>query len=558
MQINITNHVSEKLDELATVLENDNNLLITSPTDSGKTFAIVKYASLNRDKRIAFLMPTQALVDNVKIGYEGKEQNNIRCGYSKKWVQEYQDSNFICTTYDSYKFFEDDFDMVIVDEAHQLAGGGDYRNVPVSSILDIKSKLVLLTATPEVIELLPNFKKVEFVKTSKAKRTVSIIESDIKAKRTAISIIEKQKPNTLLILRIQDKQLIDHLHTLYSRDKNIVVLYSADVQQMEAHQDLDLYRQTKKGVIPKDVDILLCTSILDAGVSLEVSRNVEAWAISDYFMPNPIDMIQLYARVRTSSMYQMNLTIIGSFGVYEIDSSALPNGMNSSQLSMKMSQRYNEYSQIDFESYVGLLSYYNIQYQVINFKQGDVAKAKYAGKLKPVKIAKNLSNFKYEYDGIVHLCKNKGYENWLAIIEGKDIISSKSNRIVSSIYLDLQKAVDFNIYFGFFITEQYRKNVFIPLADACDSNTSSIIFRKVLSELLIGYNMHEGDKFTMILTNYNRLNTSQKKSIKTVSSLLYDGRKWNSSTIRLERLPKCIYVDMYLNNFIETKGTKVA
>ena len=142
MKINIGHRVSEKLDKLAEVLDNNKDILISSPTDSGKTYAIVEYAKLNEDQGIAFVMPTQALVENVKKQYE--RSSHIKCGYGEKFARDNSEATFICTTYDSYKFFEKGFRVVIIDEAHRLAGGGDFRNVPVSELLDIKLQWIMI------------------------------------------------------------------------------------------------------------------------------------------------------------------------------------------------------------------------------------------------------------------------------------------------------------------------------------------------------------------------------------------------------------------------------
>tara|TARA_R110001592_G_scaffold53133_1_gene163073 strand:+ start:1307 stop:3013 length:1707 start_codon:yes stop_codon:yes gene_type:complete len=547
--INIDEYVSEKIDILEEHLNSDDNLLISSPTDSGKTYAIIEYAKRNRNKRIAFLMPTQALVDNVKKQYEGRKGYTIKCGYGKEWVNKSK-SNFICTTYDSYKFYDYDFDTIIVDEAHRLAGGGDFRNVPVSNLLDAKSKKVLITGTPEIIEHLPNFTRVSFTKKINYRRTATIIESVKKAKFNCQHIIEGHKSDSLLLLRVQNKELIDYLHSVYSSRKKIVVLYSADKQLSEAHQDPKTLESVKKGLIPEDVDILLCTSIMDAGVSLEVNRHVEAWAVSDYYMPNAIDMVQLFARVRTNSSYTMNLTIIGQFGNSEIDESKLP-VMRSSQLAKKMAFRYSEYAELDFNNYTGLLSHYNIDHLIKKIDEGNITKVKYHRDIRPVTISQNMPNFQWEYKGVIAKLDLKGYGHWKEIITGDVIINSKSNRVVAGIYHDLQDAIDYDIYFGLFITpKQYRRNLFNSLVSAKTSYDSSEIFRTVLRELLKGLTLQEDGVFKMDLMNYKNLNTSEEqKSIRDIAKLLYNGDKWMRNRIRLERLKPCVYVSLYLEQY---------
>ena len=55
---------------------------------------------------------------------------------------------------------------------------------------------------------------------------------------------------------------------------------------------------------------------MDCGISLEVNRDVDCYAISYGNVINPIDAVQLSARVRSNSEYRMSLSIIGHFDDY--------------------------------------------------------------------------------------------------------------------------------------------------------------------------------------------------------------------------------------------------
>ena len=115
-QLEIKNYLSEELELLSELLNKGEDTLLVSPTDSGKTRAIITYAKQNLHRRIAILCPTQALVDNLK------QDCDIPAGYGKKWAQNTQFFNLLVTTYDSIQFFEDNrFDAIFIDEAHYLA-----------------------------------------------------------------------------------------------------------------------------------------------------------------------------------------------------------------------------------------------------------------------------------------------------------------------------------------------------------------------------------------------------------------------------------------------------
>ena len=121
-QLEIKNYLSEELELLSELLNKGEDTLLVSPTDSGKTRAIITYAKQNPQRRIAILCPTQALVDNLK------QDCDIPAGYGKKWAQNTQFFNLLVTTYDSIQFFEETrFDAIFIDEAHFLAQAGIYR-----------------------------------------------------------------------------------------------------------------------------------------------------------------------------------------------------------------------------------------------------------------------------------------------------------------------------------------------------------------------------------------------------------------------------------------------
>ena len=64
--LEIKKYLSEELELLSELLNKGEDTLLVSPTDSGKTRAIISYAKQNPQRRIAILCPTQALVDNSK------------------------------------------------------------------------------------------------------------------------------------------------------------------------------------------------------------------------------------------------------------------------------------------------------------------------------------------------------------------------------------------------------------------------------------------------------------------------------------------------------------
>jgi len=556
VRLNITQYVSEYSDALAKEMLCDDNLLITSPTDSGKTYSIIDFGEKNPQLRIAFLMPTQNLVRNIQENY--KSTTSLICGMSKDFAKDNRLSRFICTTYDSFNYFDKPFDIVIIDEAHCLAGHGNFRTETLAPLLEIKSKIVLLSGTPEIIERLQAFKRIDFIRKSKPK-AIKIIQSTQYAKTHAFNIIKDRNKRNLTILRINSKTIIDEIFDAYHKELNVVRLYSDSDNVQYAQQNKTTLDNVKKGIVPKEVDLILCTSILDAGISLTVERDVDCFALSDKEMPNAIDIIQLYARVRTSSKYKMDLTIVGTFGNYKIDKSIDKiNAPTSRQQIKRMNTLYDEYSQFDEESYSGVLNCYGIFVNLYNQPNYKIQDAVHVGKIKPIKIVNNLHNFPTHYKRISDKLSDKGFNNCIDYFKGNTIINSTETAIVIRLAEQIETALEMNIHPSIYIDKSYNQKKVGNLISAVDSFNQFSLFKTVIAELLKGLDYKKGIKYKMDLANYNELGSNLQNQIKIVGRLLYDGRLWNRNTITLTRLEHSENVVNYLNNFLWYFQTNVA
>jgi hypothetical protein len=544
LKYSILKYVTERSDELASVLLSCEDVLICSPTDSGKTFAIIDFANRNSQLRIAFLMPTRYLVNNIKQDY--KEINSLRCGYGKQFAKDYKGHRFICTTYDSYTNFEKPFDIVIIDEAHNIGGHGNFRTEALAPLLKIKCKKVLLTGTPEIIENLEGFQRIDFIRKS-APKEAKIIKSNISAKTHAFNLIKERTKDELLILRINDKNIIDEVYQAFRNDANIVKIYSDSEQVQYAEQDEAILNQVKKGIIPKSVDVLLCTSILDAGISLNVDRHVNCYAISDRYMPNAIDVVQLYARVRTSSHYKMKLTIIGRFGFEPLPEGYSLSSFSPSLLVKIMSDIYQTYSLLDEEAYCGILDYYGIRTNLYNHKEYSISDAKYLCHIKPIQIVKNLHNFERLHK---ELSDRLQIKSWINFFEGETIINSKETSQVIRLFEQIVDACSMNIHPSLYLDKSYNQKRVKNLIRSVDGFNNSKQFKIVMLQLLNGFDTKEGTKTKMNLDEFKKLSEPYQESIKAVSNLLYYGRKWNEKNITLTRKSDLIEINEYLNNFL--------
>jgi len=253
--------------------------LLGAPTGTGKTFAIIKYADANPYKKIVLLCPYQSLVDNIQ-----KDNPNLTCGYGSEFLSYNKTSKFIVTTYDSIEKIED-VDLYIVDEAHLLCSHSSFRDV-IPMIFQTQTKVLFITATPEIIEdLFPKYNNKDYILEFDIHRTrkdVRIFTGKYIVKHTIKDIITNNlNPSKTILIRVNSKSVIDDIMQTFKpslKDK-IACIYSDEDNVLYKNQDKEKIRELKKGKI-SDLDFILCTSIFDVGLSFEVDRDVQCYAVS--------------------------------------------------------------------------------------------------------------------------------------------------------------------------------------------------------------------------------------------------------------------------------------
>ena len=520
--LEIKKYLSEELELLNELLNKGEDTLSVSPTDSGKTRAIITYAKQNPQRRIAILCPTQALVDNLK------QDCDIPAGYGKKWAQNTQFFNLLVTTYDSIQFFEETrFDAIFIDEAHYLAQAGIYRVKALEYMMGLECQKILVTATPNVIERLEGFNKVEFVKETKPKE-IKIYNQRDNEINLAATLIKNRNPENLLMLRINNKEILDGIHERYP-DLVITKIYSDKEQVIIQGQDEEAFKNIKKGVISKSTQVVLTTSIMDCGISLEVNRDVDCYAISYGTVINPIDAVQLSARVRSNSEFKMSLSIIGHFDDYSTVTFPI-NQVKGKQRFELMATEYEMLSKLFFYDYIELLNSYNI---TVDEKKPLANLVRFNGKSgrSSISIAKNFGTSS-KYPEIEDLAKNYGYSNWLEVIKGDLSEGYKENTEYVRIFTELIEAIEYGISFKFFVKDKYYRDVLTKLKYCVDNywRDNSKEFKEFIDLLIAGYKSNE-KKVSISLKLFSGLTTQEKDVVKQLANLMFRTSKiWKTET----------------------------
>ncbi|WP_375240016.1 DEAD/DEAH box helicase [Aurantibacter sp.] len=528
--------------------------LIVSPTGTGKTFAIIRYADANPDKRIVLLCPTQSLVDNIQM-----DNPNLTCGYGAEFLSYNKTNNFIVTTYDSIEKIED-VDLYIVDEAHLTCSHSSFRDV-IPMIFQTQTKVVFITATPEIIEdLFPKYNNKDYIlefDIHRTKKEVNIFTGKYNVKLTIKDIITNNlKPSKTILIRVNSKKVIDDIMQTFKptqKDK-IACIYSDEDNVLYQNQDKEKIRELKKGKI-SDLDFILCTSIYDVGLSFEVDRDIQCYAISqdNRCMPNAIDMVQLLARVRENSGYNMDLTIIGNYGDYEIINSPFDNYKSKIQLCNEMAHRYEQYSHLSFDAYIGILNYYKIDVTEIQTLGFETHKVKMASRVSDTVIAQNFNSFPEEYAIICGNLEYMGKSHLIKLITGTESVEGlKNNANVQRVYNILFEATKLEIDLDLFIGERFSVKRYDLLKEVTTNYT--LDKRDIYSNLIRGVYSKDAI-FNYKELGFNELNKSKQKSIRTLFDMTY--KRGNFRGVKAEKILKKgvdkVFLE-YMNNITCTNS----
>ena len=398
--------------------------LLVAPTGSGKTYIIIQFAKDNPHLKLALLCPTQSLVKNI-----GEDYKDVSCGFGSEFLDRNRFSDFIVTTYDSIETLEN-MDYIFIDEGHQIASDGSYRKV-IAKILESDFKKVFISATPEIIEdYIPKTEesKLEF-RMHRPQQEIKIFSGKYNIKGIISDIINNTKGlNKTILIRLNNKDTINNL---------------------------------KMGKI-SNVDVVLCTSIYDAGLSFKVDRDIQAYAVSQDTrkMPNPIDMVQFLARVRGNSGYKMDLTIIGNYGDYEMISMELPKYKSMQRLCNLMAHRYEEYREMYFGSYHYVLNRYNIDVTEITDLGFKTSKSIRSSRVSYMDIAQNFNSFSKEYSIVSSNLDNDEQRYQIELITGDKTLGGGSNARVQRVFNHFHYATKNEIPFKCFFNETYSVEVF--------------------------------------------------------------------------------------------------
>ena len=450
---NISKRLSEVKDSL--LIDRRGTVVIKAPTDSGKTYTHINHF-YDSNSSYLFLVPTVALLNDLKAKYEARD--GVAIGSGIDFLNANRSTKTLITTYDSIKHLDSyRFNRVYIDEAHLMAGHASFRNV-CTQLIDWHKNTTYITATPETIDRLTVDYFIDISFNTPRDTFIDVIRNTTANNELnqAIWIIEKNitdKKQT--IININNKKTLEALYEHFESRANMVVLKSfRHIDQLVDGQNEKHIKSVLKGELPKEVDVLLTTSVLYAGVSLKTHRDVFAYMLTGNRMPHPVDVVQFAARVRSNEEgYKLHLTIQGKYGNFEKQDNKVQYN-NREQTSSALEAEYETYQKLNETDYTLVLNKYSLYPDYKLSEVSEMPTEALKNKVRDISIVRSLHTFS-QYSQLKDKCYHLGLstgafeqENFLHP-KGKKY-RSRVNRIIET----LEKAVEYAIPFEWFLGDK--------------------------------------------------------------------------------------------------------
>lgn len=293
--IKVKKYVSEAAPDILQTIQSHEKICIVAATGSGKTTAFFEKILPHLEGKSIVALP---YVANVK-----QAEQRFTCGalYGSLDFMDYAtayDNKIIATTYDQATRLPGD--SLIIDEAHNLPGQYDFRPEAIRAIEQAqrdKQRVILITATPSPMFQMEGFHVLQIDTTEKHTQHLKIRPYSNKKKQADIIYHEAQKA-----IRSDEKALIkcNNIKLLKTVCEKLIKQYP-DKYISVLHSDNDNSENKAATAIQEgrfSFDILLCTSIINDGVSIDETFVHRVISVENTYSPSPKNLVQFIARPR--------------------------------------------------------------------------------------------------------------------------------------------------------------------------------------------------------------------------------------------------------------------
>jgi len=327
--------VSDVYQLLKTAILQTNRTLLQADTGSGKThFSDILLRDLYSQNEGVYVIA----VDTVDLANQVSKKYDITCitGNTDVKIKKSAKKGVYVTTYDSLINFKK-IDYLIIDEAHQLVSASTYRKKAMEVLqkyIDSATPILFITATPYYLfnlkktcnhivvqtptKLNYNYKIVRLNKKNIVASVMCIINNNpiLKDNKIVVYINNTTYLQTLFLYLKQTTKYNVVLIDSYAKEVSTTNPYTSvdlnnilenDYANLGLNKPLNLLADTNKKanndclnsimnteLIPNNVDIVLCTSVLQNGININ-NDNIQYIITSEL---DNVDLTQFKARFR--------------------------------------------------------------------------------------------------------------------------------------------------------------------------------------------------------------------------------------------------------------------
>lgn len=289
---------------------------LASPAGTGKTTAIAKLiAELGR---IIFCVPTVTIAEQQ---HRALQRAGVPCapifgGYQMYDTEMANSSSLIVCTYDALRHIQHLFDCstLIVDESHQVVSEYGYRHRALDGVMYAiahAARAMLFSATPNpLLDKFLGAKQLQF--TAKNTNKILLTVCAGKANKNVLfeAIVDEKieardagKPQATTIVKMDNLKRLEIFAEYATAAGFVCDIFTS---KKDAHKTNANYAGiVESGRFCAAPDFLLCTTILEAGVS--ILDNIDAIHIFDKYSPHKV--VQMATRPRMNGDYNKEVRV---------------------------------------------------------------------------------------------------------------------------------------------------------------------------------------------------------------------------------------------------------
>ena len=324
-------YFSEKIESILDSADINKKIIASAETGTGKTTAFVKEFHKHRpSKRFIILAPLTAIVDQIKA--ENDTVISLTGKSSPSDHTKAKTASLVVATYEQgYKHLKDHntFDYVVIDEVHNLITANSYKSETIKDLTYVLEsyRVIGLTGTVNILFKAIGYKLINIKKESQKKVDVNFIIDNRPPLKIALQHLKNVQGKCILRVNSRSvaKDIVIELIELgtYAEDEILTLNSDNNIKNSKDYKNL-----ISEGEFDKKKRLVLTTSIIDEGLSIEQEGFTDVVFIETEYNPMAESLKQFYARFRNIDPNRKNYfyyretnnqTIINYDPLYDFD-----------------------------------------------------------------------------------------------------------------------------------------------------------------------------------------------------------------------------------------------